>query len=356
MWTIIPRVTPTISASAPTRIDLAGGTLDIWPLCHLLERPALTVNMAIDLRAKVDLEEARDGYIEIHSEDRGVSARMPAGEIRHDQLGIASRMAEWFGTRDGLRIRLRSTAPPQAGLGGSSALAVALAGAFCAMRGIPHDGEQFRALVQNIETAELRSPTGYQDYYPAILGGASAIRATPGGVQVEPLTGAGDFLGRHLLLADTGISHHSGLTNWEVVRRFLDGERAVRESLCALADCAAAMREAVVAGDLNGVAVALGREWQLRRTLSPAVSNERIERIVAASADAGALAAKVCGAGGGGCLVLLVADATDQAVLKAVAAAGGTPVTFRPDPVGLTVAGGSPATPDAASGETCPPV
>ncbi|MHC4934565.1 MAG: hypothetical protein ACYTGV_20545 [Planctomycetota bacterium] len=115
------------------------------------------------------------------------------------------------------------------------------------------------------------------------------------------------------------------------------------------------MREAVVASDLPGVASALRREWQLRRDLSPVVSSDRIERLVAAGSDAGALAAKVCGAGGGGCLVLLVEDAADDAVRTAVTAAGGTPVAFRPDPVGLTVAGGPPAAPDAASGETCPP-
>ena len=134
-------------------------------------------------------------------------------------------------------------------------------------------------------------------------------------------------------LVDTRIEHHSGLTNWEVVRRFLDGDADVRAALGEIAEVSAAMATAIERRDLAGVAEALNHEWALRRRLSPVVTNERIDAMVEQARHKGARAAKICGAGGGGCLVLVVDDANVRLDLD-----GGTPVTFQPDPEGLTVA------------------
>jgi len=330
-------VSHTIHASAPTRIDLAGGTLDIWPLCHLLDRPAVTVNLAIDLRAHVWVEEREDRRLEIVSEDRRETVRLRIDEIRHDRLGLVTRMVAWFGPGNGLSIRTRNLAPAHAGLGGSSALAIALAAALATLRGTHWEGESFRQFVQNIETGLLRTPTGYQDYYPPLYGGLNLLEATPDGVVSERLPDAPAFLRRHLVLIDTGIEHHSGLTNWEVVRGFLDGDDTVRAALNEIAVCAERMHEAIQTEDLEGVASALNDEWEQRRQLSSVVSNEPIERLIAAAFDAGALAAKICGAGGGGCLVLVVQDASDSSVVDAVVQAGGKAVPFQPDVSGLTV-------------------
>ena len=148
----------------------------------------------------------------------------------------------------------------------------------------------------------LDAPTGYQDYYPPMLGGVNVLEATAAGVRVDRIDGGATFLGDHLLLVDTQIEHHSGLTNWEVVRRFLDGDAGVRAALGGIAEVSAAMAAAISTRDLAGVAEALNREWDLRRKLSPVVTNERIDAMVGQAREAGALAAKVCGAGGGGCL------------------------------------------------------
>ncbi len=322
-------MTDPIHASAPARIDLAGGTLDIWPLCHLLKRPALTVNLAIDLRAHVRAEPRSDGQLKIVSEDKDETVRMPVDAITHERLALATRMAEWFGPGDGLTITMRSTVPPGAGLGGSSALAVALAGALGRLSG----KEWNREVVQNIETKVLFTPTGYQDYYPPLFGGVSRLLATPAGVRVDPIEGGVAFLKKHLLLVDTRIEHHSGLTNWEVVRRFLDGDATVRAALDEIAEVSAAMATAIEQRDLAGLAEALNNEWALRRRLSPVVTNERIDAMVEQARHRGARAAKICGAGGGGCLVLVVEDANVQLDLD-----GGAPVAFSPDSEGLTVA------------------
>jgi D-glycero-alpha-D-manno-heptose-7-phosphate kinase len=324
-----------IRASAPTRIDLAGGTIDIWPLCLSLDCPAVTVNLAIDLRAEAEVQETADGLLYVRSEDRGEEIRLPVGEITHGRLGLATRFAAYYGTGEGLAVRLLSRAPPHSGLGGSSALAVALAAALAKLRCRPFD----LRVVQDLETTLLRTPTGYQDYYPAWKGGLNALTAVPGGVEIERLESGPSFLARHLLLVDTRIEHQSGLTNWEAVKRFFDGDKTVREAFHRIAECAARLRDAVKAGDLKGVGAALRDEWDARRRLSPAVTNAQLDALAAAAIGAGALAAKVCGAGGGGCMVILAPDASDRALVKGIRGAGGNPVPFRPDSHGLRVEG-----------------
>jgi D-glycero-alpha-D-manno-heptose-7-phosphate kinase len=338
-----------ILSSAPTRIDLAGGTIDVFPVCHALERPAVTVNLAIDLRARVEVTPTGDDFVEVISVDRGERVRLPVKELRHDRLGLATRLIEWFAPADALRVRTSCAAPPRSGLGGSSALAVALGGALAALRGAPFGID----VARNVETAHLKVPTGYQDYYPAWHGGVLALTAAPGGIEVERLARAGEFLGRHLMLADTRIQHSSGINNWEIVKRFCDGDADVVRSLNAINACAVRMRAAVSRGDLDGVAAALNDEWDERRRLAPVVTDRKIDAMIGAARRAGARAAKVCGAGGGGCLVLLVDQPGDPRVAAALEAEGGTLIDVRPDQSGLKVDEEPPEAPGAASAATC---
>jgi len=326
-----------IRATAPTRIDLAGGTLDIWPACHLLTRPACTVNVALDRRARADVTARDDGHVRLLGEDRGLEARFPATVPDHDTFPLASRLVEVLAPGRGVEVRVRSDVPPQSGLGGSSALAVAIGGALADFAGTPMEAAAFQRFIQNLETRLLGVPTGYQDYFPAIYGGVQTLTATLHGTHREAHAGAEGWLGETLRLADTRLEHESGMNNWEVLRAFLDGDRHVRGAMNRINECAYAMDRALREGSLARAAEALDAEWAARRTLAPVVSNERIEAIIAAAKGAGALAAKVCGAGGGGCVAMFVEPSRHGAVDRAVADEGGAMVPFRIDPEGLRV-------------------
>ena len=119
----------TVHATAPTRVDLAGGTLDLWPLCHLLECPAVTVNVALARPAEVTVELRDDGIVEVRSVDRGETVRYDVDRIRHERLGLATRLVEAIAPNHSLTVTLKSNVPAQSGLGGSSALSVALGAA-----------------------------------------------------------------------------------------------------------------------------------------------------------------------------------------------------------------------------------
>ena len=330
----------TVRASAPTRVDLAGGTLDLWPLCHLLERPAVTVNVALARPAEATVELRDDGIVEVRSIDRGETVQCDVDRLSHERLGLATRLVEAIAPDRSMTVTLKSNVPVQSGLGGSSALSVALGAALLRVVGREVDADAYLRFIQNFETRLLALPTGYQDYYPPLFGGLVALEATFDGVVRTPIDGGLDFLREHLLLVDTRMDHESGMNNWEVLRGFLDGEFEVRAALNRINHCAHRMRDAVRTCDLAGAAAALDDEWNARRTLAPVVSNERIESLIAAAKGAGALAGKVCGAGGGGCIIFFVPSDAREAVERAIGAQDGGVIAFEPATTGLTLEDG----------------
>src|SRR5574341_1112212 len=121
-----------IVASAPTRIDFAGGTLDIPPL-SLFHQPACTVNVAIDLCACASVRVRRDAAVVLRSLDQRRTARWADSEAiewrRQPFLELAARLLLSFAPSPGLDVTTECQAPTGAGTGGSSALAIALAAA-----------------------------------------------------------------------------------------------------------------------------------------------------------------------------------------------------------------------------------
>jgi D-glycero-alpha-D-manno-heptose-7-phosphate kinase len=294
-----------IVASAPARVDLAGGTLDLWPL-HVLHPGSVTVNAAIDLRARCRVRR-RDGTFRVSVPDLGYerTAARPAELLADPRGALAGAVLEALEISEPRDIELSSDVPYGSGLGGSSALTVAMSAALAASTGREFrraDGVEF---VRDVETRVLGKPAGVQDYYPPLKGGLHVIRFSPGRIDaVRKEIDPSEWL-RHLTLFDTGAVHSSGMNNWEIYRARLEGDRDVARHLDDIAAVAREMEDAVSAGDFRGMGAALRREWEARRRLAPVVSSPAIERAIAAALEGGAWGGKACGAGGGGCVVML---------------------------------------------------
>lgn len=327
-----------VVASAPTRVDLAGGTLDIWPLSVLVPE-AVTVNLAIELRARAEVRPRRDRTVAIVSLDRGhrLKRRAPLDSRRvRGPLSLLLRLVAAFGAGRPLTLTTRCEAPAGAGLGGSSSLAVAAAGALVRWTGARLRRDALWRWVMNLETAELRVPTGNQDYLAAIHGGLAAYRHLPSGTVREPIPlPAG--LEERLVLAYTGEPRKSGFSNWEMFRRFVDGERATVERLEEIGRIARRLAAALRAGALDEVGRLLNEEGRLRFGLAPAVSTPALARATEAARGAGALGVKVCGAGGGGCLLAFAREGRRDLVARAMEEVGATLLPFRVARSGLQV-------------------
>ena len=325
-----------VESSAPTRLDLAGGTLDIWPL-YLFHDDAQTVNAAITLRASCTVSDSDDGAWHLRSEDTDTDLTLPdlSGSVPTVHR-LTVRLLQFF-RPDPVRVVTRSASPVGAGLAGSSALNIALCGALTRYTGVRHNPDRLMDLAMNLEAQVIGVPTGVQDYRPAMHGGVSAIEMGPGGVTRTALAVDPDQLAERIVLAYTGQSRDSGINNWEVTKRHIDGDPQVVGLFDQIVAVAREMRRAIEGGDWEEVGHQLRREWNLRKQLAPGVTTAAIDRVVDHGLDAGAHAAKVCGAGGGGCVLFLTEPENAPAVRTALKDAGVTVLDAGIDSDGLLI-------------------
>lgn len=183
------------------------------------------------------------------------------------------------------------------------------------------EDERLVLLARDLEARILTVPTGLQDHWPAVLGGVLAIHHEPGGERVERLAVDPGWVSERLTVFDTGITHHSGMVNWQVIRRRLDRDRETTEALEGIAEASRKCRSELVAGDEGGVGKAIGAEWNARKHLAPEVCPPELEAIIDAGLAVGASAIKACGAGGGGSVLVWHPPAARRAIATALATA-----------------------------------
>jgi len=326
-----------IASSAPTRIDLAGGTIDIWPL-YLFHSGASTLNAAISLRAHVDIAPRTDGRIELISVDTDRRARADSwSELAVDSelplLALLSRHYEL----ENATLTTRGESPAGAGIAGSSALTIAACAALARWSGASEDAEDILRVAKNVECQTIKVPTGVQDYRPAFYGGIASIELRADGIRRVGLSVDPAELERRIVLAYTGAPRNSGTNNWEITKRHIDGDRHVFDCFERIRDTAAAMRVALEREDWDEVGRQVAIEWTNRKRLAPGVTTPTIDGLMARAAAAGATAAKVCGAGGGGCLFCYGPPNRREAIAGALAAGGARVLDYRIEAEGLRV-------------------
>jgi len=180
-------------------------------------------------------------------------------------------------------------------------------------------------------------PTGTQDHYPPAFGGAAAIELPPGGERrVELRVDVRELEGR-LVLCYTGKPRQSGINNWEVFKAHIDGKKIVRANLERIAEVAQAMRVALEKADWKETGRLMREEWSFRKRNLPTISTRTIDRIIEGARQKGALSGKVCGAGGGGCVVMLIEPDARSNVENAIAEAGGELLPMQIDRSGVQV-------------------
>jgi len=330
---IIPAVP--IAASAPTRIDLAGGTIDIWPL-YLFHDGAATVNAAISLRAHVQVEPRSDGMLELVSTDTRRQARAPHWSqlSQADGLSLLALLARHY-RLENATLTTRGESPAGAGIAGSSALTIAACGALARFSGSSTSPEDLLQVAMNVECQTIRVPTGVQDYRPALYGGIAAIELRVDGIRRVGLAVDPHELEQRIVLAYTGAPRNSGTNNWDITKRHVDGDQEIFDCFERIRDTAAAMRVALERHDWDEVGRQIAIEWDNRKRLSPGVTTPTIDALIARAQAAGATAAKVCGAGGGGCLFCYGPPAARQAIAAALAQGGAQLLDYRIESEGL---------------------
>ena len=318
-----------IESSAPTRVDLAGGTIDIPPL-FLFHEGSATVNFAVSLLAKCRIETRDDSKIFLESIDRGVKFETSIdriGELKDEpRLELLSKLVYFFKPEAGFNMITESEAPAGAGLAGSSTLNIACIGALNKLVGDRYEAERFIPIAANVECQVIRVPTGYQDYYSAQYGGAASIHFGPEGMSREALDIDIETLERRIVVCYTGEPRNSGTNNWEITKRHIDGDPELFEIFDGIRDTSIAMREALLQSDWDSVGEILLDAHPDRKRLSPHITTPQMDMLIDKALANGAVAPKVCGAGGGGCIAFFCEDGRKSDVETALATEPGAEV------------------------------
>jgi D-glycero-alpha-D-manno-heptose-7-phosphate kinase len=286
-----PHARHRVLASAPARIDLAGGWTDVPP--YTTDIGGAVCNIAIALRATADVTPT-------------VSAEIPDGPLLR---------AAW--TRAGapaVSIRLHADFPVGSGLGGSSAAGVALAAALATITNHPLSPAALAERSRSTETETMGLAGGCQDHYAAAFGGALLLHCGAA-TSVEQVPLHDDTIAaleRRAFVAYTGASRMSANTITAVLDAYRAGEPRTCHALAQMAALAPQMASALRTGDLDHLGTLLSAQWAAQRALHPSITTPLIDRIVHDTVAAGALGVKALGASGGGCvLVLARADRVD---------------------------------------------
>ena len=328
----LPNTSSQIFAQAPCRADLAGSTLDLWPL-YLFHPGSVTVNMAVSILTTCKITPRKGRAIHLKSLDTGredrfasLGALMSSKKYRH---ALAAYLVRFFQPQQGFLLESHSESPAGAGISGSSAMMISTGAALARFVGRDVDIEQIRVIAQNVEAQLIRVPTGCQDYYPAMYGGVNAIHLDPDGIHCEPITIPADEMNKRFVLFYTGAPRQSGINNWEVFKQHINGDKHVIRNFAEISRIAQEMHRALKRAKWDDVERLLHEEWKLRRTNAPGITTPLIEKLIAAARKRGARAAKVCGAGGGGCVVTFIEEGTKERVHEAIRENGGQPLDFQ---------------------------
>lgn len=298
----------TFSVQSPTRVDLAGGTLDLWPL-YLFTHGAATVNVAIDIWTKVTLTVHESPEIVWESEDCGFNKSFPSKEAC---LASKDEGAVWlqilvraFNPPSGFHLKTFSESPVGGGLGGSSSLFVSCYKAF--RRWLPAEElsvVQHVQRVSHLEAEMIHAPPGTQDYYPAFSGGLNVIRYSWDQTIHQGYTVAGSPIADHFLLVYTGRAHHSGINNFDVLSRAVRKDPRTLEALREVKEVAEEMVRVIEGHHWSRVPELFEREYHARLKLSDTFASPEILALHELCLREGASAVKICGAGGGGCVLV----------------------------------------------------
>ncbi|MGE4503897.1 MAG: GHMP kinase [Desulfovibrionaceae bacterium] len=316
-----------IRAKAPLRIGLGGGGTDIAEYSNRFG--GAIINTTISRYAYATIEPMDNGTIEFRCPDMGVSSMFDSAmelEIQKNTrllAGVYNRIVRDF-TGEPLSFRLTTSvdAPPGSGLGSSSTLVVAILGAFCEWLKLPLGDYDIANLAYAIERVDLGLAGGKQDQFAATFGGFNFMEFNQDGTTlVNPLRVKQEFsdeLEHNLLLLYTRVSRESANIIGDQ-RKYVQEDNQERiTALHNVKKAAFSMKKSILTGDLDCVGRVLRESWESKKRSSDVISNTYLDAIIGDALDAGALGAKISGAGGGGFMMVYCPGVTRYGVLRAL--------------------------------------
>lgn len=295
-------------------------TIGKYAYCTLIERPDDSINVRsldYDIVAKYDIN----------------------GDLKYDgKLDLVKAAIRAMDLKNGFDLFLHTDAPPGSGLGTSSALVVAIVGAFKQGLKLPLTSYDIAELAYHIERNEAGIKGGRQDQYAATFGGFNFIEFLGKTTIVNPLRISWDTINEleyRLMLCYTGGTRLSAGILDDQVSSYVERKQEVVEALQETKGLAFGMKNALLLGKLNEFGDLMHQAWTCKKKLSSKISDPRIDELYELAKQNGAIGGKLLGAGGGGYLLFLCEFDKWHIVAERLEKAGGKIVGFTFDLRGM---------------------
>ena len=331
-------------AKAPLRISFAGGGTDVSPYAD--ERGGLVLNATIDKYAYATLQRTKDQAITIKSLDYHTIAKYDLDQplVYDGQLDLVKAAIRRLNvearnrTQDGFRLFLHTDAPPGSGLGSSSAVVVAIIGAFLQWFHLPLTSYEIASMAYEIERIDLGIKGGRQDQYAAAFGGFNLIEFQGDRVVVNPLRIPPEILNElhySLMLFYTGGTRLSANIIDSQTQGFLQRETEVVKAMDELKKLATEIKNALLRGNLEKFGTLLHEAWINKKKMATSITNPLIDELYEQARLLGALGGKISGAGGGGYMFLYCPYETQPTITERLEGMGALRVDFSFESNGL---------------------
>ncbi len=326
-----------IVSTAPGRCGVLGNPTDMYG--------GSVISCATQERARCEITDADALIVEADNGEIQTIETVADLEPRGDRLDLAKAVLKGTGVTPGthkFHLKTGTDIPMQAGLSGSTALVGAVWGAVAAQLGIKLNKHAQAEAIRDIEYSIMGVVCGFQDQYMAVFGGLNYMDFRDKGshiapkdqpfATVEPLA---PYLKGSLpiVLAHTGVKHHSGSVHKSVRERWLEGDPAVRTGYDRIQWLARNHKDAFLNGDWDALARAMNENQQIQHDLG--ASGKACDDLIAVALANGALAGKLAGAGHGGTVLALTFE--PERTIAAVRAAGAGRILTPAPSEGLTV-------------------
>ena len=327
-----------IRSKAPLRLGLAGGGSDVSPYSDIYG--GLILNATINLYAHCTIEETNSEKIEIYAADLdqyleyNLQDTLPIDGKLDLHKGVYNRIIKDFGVQPkAFKITTYSDAPAGSGLGSSSTMVVCILQAFVEWYNLPLGDYELARLAYEIERIDIGLSGGKQDQYAAAFGGFNYMEFLQDDhVIVNPLRikpWVVEELESSLLLFFTGASRSSAKIIDEQKKNTREKNATAIEAMHQIKQSAIDMKTAILHGDINSFASILGKAWEEKKKMAQSITNPTIQEAFDKALNAGAIAGKVSGAGGGGFIMFVVEPTKRKNVERARSTLDGRVVEFQ---------------------------
>lgn len=319
---------PVIRARAPLRLGLAGGGTDVSPYCDI--HGGYVLNATIDRYAYAVIKTLDEPVVRFVASDQQVEKVKPAevplplnGKLDLHKA-VYNHMVQHFngGKPIPLEVSTFCDAPAGSGLGSSSTLVVTMIRAFAELLNLPLDDYTIAHMAYQIERVDCGLQGGRQDQYSATFGGFNFMEfyADERAI-INPLRIKNWIiceLEASLVLFFTGVSRESAHIIADQSSNVKSGAADALEAMHGIKREALVMKECLLRGDFAGLVDSMRLGWENKKRSAKTVSNPHIDTIYDAAIQAGALAGKVSGAGGGGFMLFFVPTEKRMDVIRAL--------------------------------------